>query len=58
MRSAGFYPPDMLLLAIAEETHATDYDETLLIPALVLGAIALIYAAVAAWMVTPKMEKH
>lgn len=46
----------LLLLALAEE--GTDYDETLLIPAIVLFVVALLYAIVAAWMVTPKMEKH
>ena len=44
----------LLLIVLAEEGgHATDYDETLLIPALALGAIALVYAAMAAWLVTP-----
>ena len=45
------------LLVLAEEGgQATDYDETLLIPALVLGAIAMVYAAIAAWLVTPKLD--
>ena len=48
----------MLLLVLAEETHATDYDETLLIPAIVLGVIALVYAAIAAWIVTPSLTDH
>jgi hypothetical protein len=45
----------LLLLALAEETHP-DYDETLLIPAIVLFVVALLYAIVAAWIVTPKMR--
>jgi hypothetical protein len=44
-----------LLLAVAQEAHP-DYDDTLLIPAIVLFAIALLYAIVAAWIVTPKMR--
>ena len=56
------YPPGMLPIAVLlfriaqEGGEATDYDETLLIPALVLAAIALVYAAISAWMVTPKLE--
>jgi hypothetical protein len=46
----------MLLLLLAEEAHATDYDETLLVPALVLGAIALIVAFVATLIVTPSAD--
>ena len=47
----------VLLSRIAHEGgEATDYDETLLIPALVLGAAALVYAAIAAWIVTLKLQ--
>jgi len=52
----------MLLITVSlfrialEGGEATDYDETLMIPGLVLGAIALAYAATAAWMVTPRLE--
>jgi hypothetical protein len=46
----------VLLFRIAQEGEATDYDETLLIPGLALGAIALIYAAISAWIVTPKLK--
>ena len=50
-------PIAVLLFRIAQEGgEPADYDETLLIPALVLGAIALVYAATAAWMITPKLE--
>ena len=43
----------LLLLTAAEEAHP-DYDDTLLVPAIVLFAIALLYAIVATWIVTPK----
>ncbi len=45
----------MLLLILAEEA-ATDYDETLLPIAMGLAIVALVYAAVAAWIVTPKSD--
>jgi hypothetical protein len=48
----------MLLLIALQEATGTDYDETLRIPAIVLFAVALLYAIVAAWMVTTKMERH
>lgn len=48
-----FFRP--MMLALAEEAgHATDYDETLLPIAIAFVAIALVYAIVAAWIVTPK----
>ena len=47
-----------LLLRFAEDTHATDYDETLLPVAIALSVIALVYAAVAAWIVTPSSAGH
>lgn len=47
----------MLSFAVIEEAaHATDYDETLLPFAVGVGLIALVYAAVATWIVTPKGE--
>lgn len=48
-----------LFFALAEAaTETTDYDETLLPIALGLAVVALVYAAVATWMVTPKGDDH
>ena len=43
----------MLILALSEATDVTDYDETLLPIAIGILVIALLYAAIATWMVTP-----
>jgi hypothetical protein len=43
-----------MFLAVAEEVQATDYDETLLPIAVGLLVVALLYAVVAAWVVTQK----
>jgi hypothetical protein len=43
-------------VVIEEAAHATDYDETLLPIAIGVALIALAYAVVATWIVTPKSE--
>ncbi|MCH7845899.1 MAG: hypothetical protein IH850_08715 [Acidobacteria bacterium] len=43
-----------LLFAFAETAEATDYDETLLAIVIGMTVIALAYAAIAAWIVTPR----
>lgn len=43
-----------LLFALAETADATDYDQTLLPIAIGIAVIALAYAAIATWMVTPR----
>jgi len=49
----------MLMLTLLEEAgHGTDYDETLLPVAIGLTVIALAYAAIATWIVTPKGVDH
>ncbi len=45
-----------LLFALAETTEATDYDETLLPIVIGMTVIALGYAAIAAWLVTPASD--
>jgi hypothetical protein len=48
-----------LLLRLAEEaTGATDYDETLLPIAIGFLVVALLYAAIATWIVTPSSGHH
>lgn len=42
-----------LLIALAETADVTDFDETLLPITIAFGVIALAYAAIAAWIVTP-----
>lgn len=48
----------MILVLVEEAGHATDYDETLLPVAIGLTVIALAYAAIATWIVTPKGVDH
>lgn len=52
--------PDTMdvFFALAEAAAATDYDETLLPVAIGLAVVALLYAAVATWIVTPKGGEH
>ena len=45
-----------IFIGLAETANETDYDETLLPIAIALGVIALAYAAIAAWIVTPKID--
>ncbi len=55
-RSSVALPPMSLLFALAETTDATDYDETLLVFVIGITVIALGYAAIAAWLVTPASD--
>jgi len=50
------YAPHMLIAALAETADATDYDETLLPVAILLLVVALVSAAVATWIVTPRRD--
>ena len=46
----------LFIIGLAETANETDYDETLLPIAIALGVIALAYAAIAAWIVTQKID--
>lgn len=48
----------MFLLLAEEATEATDYDETLLPIAIAFLVLALLYAAIATWIVTPSSGDH
>lgn len=48
----------MFLLLAEEATEATDYDETLLPIAIGFLVLALLYAAIATWIVTPSSGDH
>ncbi len=58
-RRTGSIAAMFLLLRLAEEaTGATDYDETLLPIAIGFLVVALLYAAIATWIVTPSSGHH
>jgi hypothetical protein len=48
----------MLVLALSEATDATDHDETLLPIAIGFLVVALLYAAIATWIITPSSGDH